>query len=851
LQLRATQMQQWLGQILDNQSVYTTSACTGSGGGGTGNGIVVNYSKQTFQNREIEDLLNGRKSVAERGVTYHNQVVKVFLTDGQTDPQDRAKVENYRPQGGEIKAWLHFDGSKWISKSALPGLDNLRNTYRENGFSLPSVDQILALLQSVQKLSPLDGVLIGLYEFLDASGKFIGKAQIPEYVWNCNNTSTYKPIYATVYGYLLNPLQTLVSEQLIPMATELAELDRQGPMAQGLNGLKGNFTLQNQTQFAFVCGVWNGIVDIPKGLVGVLTAIAALSNSKGLGDVREKYRQMSNYKREDPEGTVVSEGMWGCIKDGLGEAFSPPCQLAHNIAPIIVAIAIEVASLGTATPVAAETVAGRFLLQTLKVLQRMDVLVELLTGSRLVFKLVGKAGSAVMQTTVGVGIRSSCRIVFENTRLVIRVARRSGEVFGDLDWRLVRSAQVQGLDGKTYTILTSADPTENVGQISKRIKAIIKDEQGQILKDKDGNYLATLDDGTLAVVRGTDQAVGEVLSALKARFPGISDDLAEKLSRVPNLNALLNDPQVAARINALDNSKLDFSKGSGYAATDKLTERDAFLFDLQHVAGQNMQDKFGSLRKLIENGETDLPQGLIDNWRTMAANPTLRRRADYLLEPDPDKLAEKLGRTNYKADNLATISRLAPECTRCYQFYNQNGNIRDNIWADAVAMYQRLGRAATNGDWGQFFARYEAHHIFPKDLLVPIDGARNAFIKYLTYYKGTISEFNDAINGIMLKKYSSTLGLTDGVHASHEAYSRKIREFLNRKYNTHEVSIKRQFPTLSGNALEEAIANKMHKDITKLQTDLKILLENKSILGNPPVKVNDLAADTDFLNLLK
>jgi|GEM_PF-5423532 len=339
-----------------------------------------------------------------------------------------------------------------------------------------------------------------------------------------------------------------------------------------------------------------------------------------------------------------------------------------------------------------------------------------------------------------------------------------------------------------------------------------------------------------------------LLALLKSSFPRIADDLAEKLSRVPNLNTLLNDPQLVARINRLDNTKVDFSKGSGYAATDKLTERDAFLFDLQHLPGQ---DRYGSLRKLIENGETDLPQGLIDNWRTMAANPTVRRRAEYLLEPDPGKLAEKLGRTNYKAENLATISRLAPECTRCYQFYNQNGNIRDNIWQVAQAMYQRLGKGPADGDWGQFFSRFEAHHIFPKDLLVPDvinPQAKDAFIKYLTHYKGRVAEFNDAINGIMLKKYSSTLGLTDGVHASHHQYTQKIREFLDGKYKKYSDQLSEDF---SGNALEEAIANKLHNDITKLQTDLKVLLENKSILGNPPVKVNDLVNDTDFINLLK
>jgi hypothetical protein len=201
---------------------------------------------------------------------------------------------------------------------------------------------------------------------------------------------------------------------------------------------------------------------------------------------------------------------------------------------------------------------------------------------------------------------------------------------------------------------------------------------------------------------------------------------------------------------------------------------------------------------------------------------------------------------------LATIERLAPACVKCYEFYNQNGNIRSNIWAGATAMYQRLGKNPTNGDWGQLFAEFEAHHIFSKDLLVP--GAApevNAFNKYLTHFKGQIPDFNNDINGIMLKKYSTTLGLSDGVHASHNEYTKQIRAFLDGKYSKHLTDIETQFPSLSGNALEEAIANRLHTDITKLQTDLKILLERKCIIGNPPVKVNDLVNDTDFTNFLK
>lgn len=69
---------------------------------------------------------------------------------------------------------------------------------------------------------------------------------------------------------------------------------------------------------------------------------------------------------------------------------------------------------------------------------------------------------------------------------------------------------------------------------------------------------------------------------------------------------------------------------------------------------------------------------------------------------------------------------------------------------------------------------------------------------------------------------------------------------MDKKYKAYSDELKKDF---SGNILEEKIANKLQYDITKLRTDLKILLKNKCI--SQKIRVNSLVTDNDFLNLLK
>lgn len=146
-------------------------------------------------------------------------------------------------------------------------------------------------------------------------------------------------------------------------------------------------------------------------------------------------------------------------------------------------------------------------------------------------------------------------------------------------------------------------------------------------------------------------------------------------------------------------------------------------------------------------------------------------------------------------------------------------------------------RNTKNVDWITFFGDYEAHHILPKDLIVN----NRAMQFYLTHYKGRdILAFNDLENGIMLKKYSSSLGLKDGVHANHKNYTDRIRVFLDNFLDglDNDVNLSNSDKIIT-----------LHKKITDLVASLKAVII-KICIGNG-IKVDDLPQYQNFNNIFK
>lgn len=234
--------------------------------------------------------------------------------------------------------------------------------------------------------------------------------------------------------------------------------------------------------------------------------------------------------------------------------------------------------------------------------------------------------------------------------------------------------------------------------------------------------------------------------------------------------------------------------------------------------------------ELRDYGNQFLKPALVTNWKRLYKNNKIILRKDLNALLDPEKALKK----NNLQTNLDQIKNNARECVKCLEYYRKSATIRDNIINKSESRNLYKGKKLTKVDWITFFGDYEAHHILPKDLIV-----NNAAMQfYLTYYKGNnLLKFNDLENGIMLKKYSSSLGEGKGVHASHENYTSAIRKYLQDTFDN------------LGEMTDEDKANSLHNKILSLVSGLKTVIKDLCINGGE--KVNALPNFQQFNDLLK
>lgn len=380
-------------------------------------------------------------------------------------------------------------------KSGLTsGASQLVELYKKNNYDL----QLNALIASY-KDSELDKMSTALYEFFDWVSKGVEKAKIPQYVWNCDNSDEYQPVYASVYGMAtvpLKPVRLLVQAQF----SILLQKDPQNVF------LLQNIQDAEQVEVAVLCGIWNGLVDIVAGVPKMISMLASIGSSKGWDDIEKIYVTMSDYK--NPETGNV--GITGALSDGVSTMFDPgkPCELAHNTSGIVVGVAMCFIN-----PTAIKGTFGQVIANVVKIVQRLDAFADALNPLSRISNFVLKSAGTAMQATL------------KNGKLIIKVAMRADEVFREVDWSLAKTAQMIGPDGRTYTILMSNDPMDAARTAGRKLKEILEDEKGNSITDANGNGLAKVE-----VTDGEGNITEEV--AVVKLGTEISEEAADLLTRL-------------------------------------------------------------------------------------------------------------------------------------------------------------------------------------------------------------------------------------------------------------------------------------------------------------------------------
>jgi hypothetical protein len=280
---------------------------------------------------------------------------------------------------------------------------------------------------------------------------------------------------------------------------------------------------------------------------------------------------------DEKGGGVIGTGRM--ILSSIADQFdaNKPCVLAHSIgqAGFDIVVAIFTAGSGTAASRLGSTI--RTIVTTLDKLDVLGNVVGGVAGAGL--KVAFKGTSKVLTFTVKGGIKL-IEATVENGKYVIKVFRAAGTAAGEIDWSVVRVAQMIGPNGERINVPMLMNPANQLENAIYRVKEILKDENGLEIKNDKGESLAKVEN---TATEETDIAV----------VKGVTKTLAERLSEFKG---------IAKKIDAFNDA----------------AKRQKFLDDFSNASDD-------ILHKLDAN-----EAGLVDSWDIINNKPGLRLKMEVL-----------------------------------------------------------------------------------------------------------------------------------------------------------------------------------------------------------------------------
>ena len=237
------------------------------------------------------------------------------------------------------------------------------------------------------KNEPWVAQAIILYEVADLLDKGIEYLKIPESVWGCTGKYTlYKQVVFSLLE-LQNP--NLIADNML---------------GQGLSA---------KSYFAFVCGLWNGTVEIVQSVPQMDKLVTCVLHPDCEGEISSKWASFKRMQIYDDQGALLcdSSAYWCKVKELVGVALSDlvadDCKVAHTIGSVVGPVVATCVGDGAA----AEAVIARLgkvgsgLKYTIKGLQLCDKITNipglLAKGLKVSAALVKKAGKLLPEIRIG------------------------------------------------------------------------------------------------------------------------------------------------------------------------------------------------------------------------------------------------------------------------------------------------------------------------------------------------------------------------------------------------------------------------------------------------------------------
>ena len=336
-----------------------------------------------------------------------------------------------------------------------------------------------------------------LYELSDLLDKGIQHLKISEDIWACTGSPS---IYKKLIGYVLDIFSSLV--------------------------LPNNIKLSDEAKFAFLCGFWDGIVDVVQSVPQLTKLMLCAFHSDCRDNASNQWTSFKEATIEDEQGVLIcaADQYWCKAYEILAPAFkelvADDCKTAHTVGAIVgpsVAMMLGDAPAGAAVLSRLGSV-GKGMWQMLQALKFCDRITDITTylgkPLRTAIKFIRNRGTG----------RLGAKVTVNNTSI--------------LD---VAEGQVKIKRGQTAT---GAPKYESLSDDQIRLVLENKDELTKIVEEVDNTTKNTLDLSTnkspkadAKIAKGArsreiiDQlkTVGEVSKDLREAIEALDEDLLAQL----------------------------------------------------------------------------------------------------------------------------------------------------------------------------------------------------------------------------------------------------------------------------------------------------------------------------------
>ena len=290
--------QGWHPEYVENHSKDCQSAAEEESETMASLGSAVHFVGKASEFRsQILSALSKHEKNALTGKKFTRNVSIFISIEGDESPS--LPKENY----------LHFVFSE--TKEGLR-LSQVSSSKDDKG----RLQHVLNLIES----KPWAAQAIILYEVADLLDRGIEYLKIPESVWGCTGKDT---LYKQVVTSLLK------SQISISIADEM--------LGQRLSA---------ESKFAFVCGLWDGTVEIVQSvpqIVKLVTCVLHPGCTEGISSKWASFKRMQIY---DDQGALLcdSSAYWCKVKElvvaALSDLVADDCKVAHTVGSVVGPVAV-------------------------------------------------------------------------------------------------------------------------------------------------------------------------------------------------------------------------------------------------------------------------------------------------------------------------------------------------------------------------------------------------------------------------------------------------------------------------------------------------------------------------------